>query len=327
MHRFFIPFTSTANHWFSDLMRDHGLNTASYGNPYVGKWSIKNIFRYAWYAFRQLNRNDVAIFWNPESAIALSVINLFCGRRNRIIALHSFFSDEPKKFRMIWKTIFFFSNFYRNILYTVNTSEEIEHYNNVYGIEKSKMHVLPDCYEPQLLSYTCNTYTPRVGYIFSGGRSWRDWETLISAAQQTPTLKYIIAADKDAFRGMDIPSNVTIKYEVPFEDYLNLIRNSTIVVLPLSKNIACGLLLLVQSAIMHKPLVSTDTPCIRNYARNNANALLVPKSDSEALATAVVQLCNDNEKQRTFANKLHEDIKCFSPEKYFQSVLSLSETF
>lgn len=323
MYRFFIPYTTTSDHWFANLMQEHGLNTVSYGNPYAGKLSIKSIFRYAWYSYRRLKKDDVAVFWNPESAIALSVINLLCGRKNQIIALHSFFSDEPKKFRMIWKTIFFFSNFYKYISFTVNTSEEVEQYNNVYGIARSKMIVIPDCYEPQLAPYSCETYSQGDNYIFSGGRSWRDWSTLISAAKLTPNIHYVIACESNAMQGLDIPSNVTLKYNIPFMEYLNLLQNSRLVVLPLCKNIACGLLLLVQSAMMCKPVISTNTPCVRNYAENNVNAILVPMHNSEALGAVINRLYNDIGKQREFAEKLHENIKFFSPENYFKSVLKL----
>ena len=57
---------------------------------------------------------------------------------------------------------------------------------------------------------------------------------------------------------------------------------------------------LLEAAACGRPIVATNVPGCREIARENANALLVPPDNAQALADAIARLANDKELRRKF---------------------------
>ena len=57
---------------------------------------------------------------------------------------------------------------------------------------------------------------------------------------------------------------------------------------------------LLEAAAMGRPIIATDVPGCREIARADANALLVPPDDVDALATALARLAQDGALRRRF---------------------------
>ncbi|NJE12860.1 glycosyltransferase family 4 protein [Thermococcus sp. LS2] len=126
-------------------------------------------------------------------------------------------------------------------------------------------------------------------YIFSAGRYGRDFGTLISAIEdlRIPT---VLVMGKDPFRDkslQEIPSlpNVTIYYEIPYEEYLSLLRSSTFVVLPLRyTQYPIGQTVLLDAMANGKAIIVTSIPAILDYVAGNfKDVVLVKPYDTEEL--------------------------------------------
>jgi len=106
------------------------------------------------------------------------------------------------------------------------------------------------------------------------------------------------------------------------EDIPGLWRKAHIAVLPSHRE---GLpLSLIQAAACGRPLIATDVPGCRAIARQNVNALLVPRDNVEALAQAIDCLAADGPLRRSFgaaSRKLVEEE--FSSERIGAKIVAL----
>jgi glycosyltransferase involved in cell wall biosynthesis len=128
------------------------------------------------------------------------------------------------------------------------------------------------------------------------GRSGRDFDLLLSAAQGVPAQFQIIC---DQF-----PKRLTKKLTDQFvlldncyhKCYFDELKDSRFVVIPLrSDDISAGQMVLLQAMSMGKPCVITETGTTRDYIREGAGMLSVPLSDKDALSAAMTRLCVDDD--------------------------------
>lgn len=122
-------------------------------------------------------------------------------------------------------------------------------------------------------------------YIFSCGRTARDFPTLISAAK-TDNYWFIIVTGKDSktgktgIGGIPIPKNVKVYFEIPSSQYDTLLSKSKFVILPL-KNVPyeCGLSVLLHSMSMGKTVIVTRTASTVDYVVDGETGIFVQPYD------------------------------------------------
>jgi glycosyltransferase involved in cell wall biosynthesis len=128
-------------------------------------------------------------------------------------------------------------------------------------------------------------------YAVAAGRSWRDYETLISAASNLPIKFKIICDSYDTLPNKLYPPNIEVLRTCFGEAYHETIQKSQFVVIPLSADrLSAGQMVLVQAFYFGKPLVISDTPTVRDYVKHEDSGLLVPINDQVALHNAMARL-------------------------------------
>ena len=138
-------------------------------------------------------------------------------------------------------------------------------------------------------------------YIFSGGGSSRDYATLVRAAKDVKA-PFIIVAVKDpvtrktSLEGIPIPINVTIHSMLPRDQFLQLIRESKIVVIPLKDTIrAGGQSVLLEAFAAGKPVIATRTSGMEDYVEDGKTGILVKHNSPKELKIAIYSLLqNEN---------------------------------
>lgn len=140
-------------------------------------------------------------------------------------------------------------------------------------------------------------------YIFSAGRYGRDWKTLISAIKDL-NVHAVLVVGKDPFRDNSLKelyslSNVTIYHEIPYRDYLNLLRASTLVVLPLKYTYyPIGQTVLLDAMANGKAIIVTSIPVILDYVAGNfKDVMTVKPNNTEDLKESIKYLI-ENPKYR-----------------------------
>ena len=130
-------------------------------------------------------------------------------------------------------------------------------------------------------------------YAVCVGYARRDWSTLFSAWESLDGLPLLLvgAPSRVAER---LPVGVRVVPPVSFSEYIRLVREARLVVLPVEDGRASwGQMTLLQTMIMGRPVVVTDAAPVRDYTRRGVEA--VPPGDAPALAAAVRATWQDRE--------------------------------
>ncbi len=130
-------------------------------------------------------------------------------------------------------------------------------------------------------------------YYFSGGRSYRDYKTLVEAFRGLD-VKLKIACEYEVVDGLDIPKNVEIIEGAYGEDFVSLMKNAQAIILPLMYTDICvGLRTLIDSMRAGKTLIVTGDNCLSDYIELDC-MIPVKLHCSEDIRLAVLKLNSDN---------------------------------
>lgn len=136
---------------------------------------------------------------------------------------------------------------------------------------------------------------PAQPYIFSGGRSGRDYATLFAALQQT-TIPAVVNARPFNVRGLKVPQNVRLNDLLPADAYRNLHWGARFVVIPLQDlDEVVGLIAVLYAMAAGKAVIVSRVSCIEEYVQEGETGLLVPPGDVTAMRTAIERLWTDRE--------------------------------
>lgn len=138
-------------------------------------------------------------------------------------------------------------------------------------------------------------------YVLAAGRSLRDYQTFVEAIRGLNIRVVIIAAPFNV-RGLDLPENVTLCENVFGSAFDDMVSRATVVVVPvITADVAAGQMVVLQAMAARRPVIASDTPCLREYIRSGDNGLLVPLRDPEALREAIEHLLADEAERERLA--------------------------
>lgn len=135
------------------------------------------------------------------------------------------------------------------------------------------------------------------GYIFCGGRTNRDFATVLEAvsALGCPT---IFVAGKDAAFPASVPEHVSIYRNISSDSFQRLIQEARIVVLALKRpDISSGQVVLSRAMQSGKPVVVTAIAGIDDYVTSGKDAILVAPGNVDDLKAKLTFLL-ENPRQR-----------------------------
>lgn len=212
--------------------------------------------------------------------------------------------------KVIYNTAFKYSNFYT----TVNSKELIENYSTNYSIRKDHFFVLED---PIMNYYEVAPFSGGNGTVFCGGEAMRDWKTLFKAAELLPAVKFVAIARKIYYdNSLKLPNNVTLYFDKPYDFFYEKLKESSIVAMPLSTTAPAGLIVMIRSAMLSKPVIVTSTSSTRNYIENQFNGILIDIGDEKKLADEISLLLSDSKIRERMSINMSETIKKFSIDNF-----------
>jgi hypothetical protein len=161
------------------------------------------------------------------------------------------------------------------------------------------------------------------GYVFAGGDSLRDYDTLVAAID-----------------GLDMPVRICTNNPLPklppnvstgtvtLEVYNDLLAHARIVVVPMRAGVrrGAGLLTYLNAMALGKPVVVADTPAAREYVEHERTGILVPPEDPGALRAAIewaFDPANAAEAQ-AIGRRARESVR--HPNEYWQSLRDIAES-
>lgn len=183
-----------------------------------------------------------------------------------------------------------------------------EPYEHFYGIPRARCVFVPfkvNYFEtippPSLLSTDG-------AYVFTAGRSFRDFPTFIGAMRQVEYPGLLLYEDAVLMRrgGTEVdlnnlPYNLKVERNVCEKSWIDYIARAKVVVVPLlpTSAYAPGLSLYLMAMAMKKCVVVTEGPSTRGLI--TVEAIIVPPRDSIAMANAIRQAWEDDDLRRRTA--------------------------
>ena len=112
--------------------------------------------------------------------------------------------------------------------------------------------------------------------VFCGGRNGRDWNLMMKIAESMPEVSFNIVVPENVFKQYkdNISSNINIKCNLSYDDFMVEMCKSEIVCLPLDTEAPAGLIVLFQAAANRKLVITTDTATTREYINSNSGYII-----------------------------------------------------
>ncbi len=163
-------------------------------------------------------------------------------------------------------------------------------------------------------------------YLYSVGRSYRDYKTLMAAAQSC-NHKFVIVTSNAAIKGLVIPDNVTVYRNTFGEESDRLMQQAAAVIIPLSRiNSPAGEYTMLEAMYYGKPVIITQTLITQEYIMHGQNGYLVPWHDSNAIVEAINTLFADPEKADAIGRRARQTVlKNHTMDGYSKKIIDIIE--
>jgi glycosyltransferase involved in cell wall biosynthesis len=188
------------------------------------------------------------------------------------------------------------------------SANELQEYGNTFAAAKRKFRYVPyglhvSGEEKHQIDSPAETAQCEPAYIFTAGRSGRDYATLIKAVAELDVPTHIICDRQAALAGIDLPPQVKVLSRCYGEEYLQELEHAAVVVVPLLvDDISAGQMVLIQAMAYRKPIIVTRTTTIQEYVQHDRDCLLVERNDPAALQQAIRKLLTDRDLATRLAN-------------------------
>lgn len=205
--------------------------------------------------------------------------------------------------------------------FVVWATREVEAFSETFGLPRAKFVFVP--YHTTFVEWS-NIQPYEGDYIFSGGNSDRDYDTLIKAVRGLP-IKLFIATNDSRYLSLTTPENVEIK-GCGEEEYIQKMAGCRINVVPLAPGLlrSAGQQTFLNSMWYGKATIVTDPEGASDYINHGEDGLLVPHKNPTVLREAIEFLLGHPEKRKEMGIKAAQKAKSFSTEAHFKRIVSLA---
>lgn len=264
-----------------DLFPKWGKIIAYY--PYFMLQALKAVLRC------QKERYDAVLAWEAKTGLSLAFVrSLFGIRKPKLVILAFIYKGIGMYFLRFGRWLA------RNIQHVVvQSTREVQYYQELLGFSAGQVTFNPLGGFDLAPGKPAAAQSAGEAYIFSGGRTDRDYSTLFGAVSGLG-VRVIVNARKFNTHGLILPTNVTVNDLLPKEIYQEMIQNAALVVVPLqARPHACGLIAILQAMALGKAVIATRTSCVCDYIEDGKTGLLVEPENPTALRAAILRLLGD----------------------------------
>lgn len=228
-------------------------------------------------ALRCAEEGDVIVSMCATPGIFASLLNK---RRIKILVLNLLchITDKPGVIEKLRDHIYRKALDKANVWATCNAQEDVLKYNKKFSIGYNGHVVhLPDGIEMDNNYFTeaDNTEQDCNIDVFSCGASARDWDTFTKVAEQLQNSKFHVivrACDWNCEYDRD---NVSTEFNVPHEKYVEKLKRSKIVFLPLKSQMTAGLLVMFDAVKNGKIVIITDNSTTRQFVPDKLKQIML----------------------------------------------------
>lgn len=269
---------------------------------------------------RRRYRNIVTFECGWESFLVSFMQTLTFARRPRHVILQFIMREKDPSVASRLKYRFMRWCFSSVYLCVCSARAECRYYQQVFGWPESKLYYIPLHTDPRLLD---RDGSRNEGFVMSAGRTFRDYGTLLAAFRQLDVPLRIVASRWNISEG-DIPPNVTIQYDIPGSELMEMMARCLAVVVPLEeRRISVGQSVVLQAMTLGKAVIATRVNGTEDYIEHMKTGVLVPPNDPAAIKEAVAMLLSNEELRSRLGRSARSQIEqMYLPKHYARAVSS-----
>lgn len=134
-------------------------------------------------------------------------------------------------------------------------------------------------------------------YVFSGGHTNRDYDTLLECAEKLPQVKFVIVWSQYTRVRNSIPSNVKVYKNLGERSFYNLLSKSKLVVISLlRKGHSAGQTVALASMQFGKTTIYCDFENVSQYFDDGITGIQFISGDATSLEEAIKQIIGDQDR-------------------------------
>ena len=275
-------------------------------------------FRYAKKIYKENNGGKI-ITINPIVGIFLGILN----KNHKYEILLSGFLFEPKNNQIYYKfRIWFVKKAINGIdKLIVYANKEVQYYRNIFKMDKFT-------FVPYGIDF--DIHEPYVGklpetFIFSGGRSNRDYHALINAYNLlgVEEIKLCIATRPSVVQQEDLSQIILLK-DVVLETFGSAMEKAKFVVLPLKEtDISAGHQVLLEALERNQIIIVSDIDAVKDYV-SSEQVIFFESGNSDALCqTMRFVLENYDEVKQKYSQNREYYLNNYTFVNFFRRLVNL----
>jgi glycosyltransferase involved in cell wall biosynthesis len=226
-----------------------------------------------WNVFKLSKKNDKIVCWFDFQAVMLFWFTKFFFSQREIVCLNLLLKPKKTLKNRIVTSLYKSALKSPKFKVTVTSLEYGDLLNKHFG-----------CYFNYILLHDVIHDNYKYDYkgsvipnsVFCGGRNGRDWDFMMKIAESMPEVSFNIVVPENVFKQYkdNISSNINIKCNLSYDDFMVEMCKSEIVCLPLDTEAPAGLIVLFQAAANRKLIITTDTATTREYVNSDTGYII-----------------------------------------------------
>lgn len=274
-------------------------------------------------AAKQTKSEDTIVCWYDFQAVLLYWILFLTFRKRNIICLNILLKDKQTLKNRIVSYLYKKALASKNFKATVTSISYGNWLNRKLNVD-CEYTLLHDVFH----SYYKNSKLEQVervtNSVFCGGRNGRDWNFMFDVAKNNPNVIFNVVLPNRIYEEKKdlITSNMNVKTDIPYSEFMHILCNSNIVCLPLDTESPAGLIVMFQAAANSKLILTTNTVTTQEYINEDRGVLL--NNDISAWSEKINYFLKNEDEAINRANNLRIYLlsKC-SEEKFVETVMEL----
>ncbi len=287
------------------------VNSEYIDNNYLGSYGngLNRLVKLFWAGIRSYRYDVIFLNCAHMETLMLGFLKYFLPFNRSQIVTADLILRIPTTWRQRW-LVFVKRLALKRVRVFILYHRDFSGYSQLYGIDKDRVMYVP--FKINALELI-KKQTPVEGeYIFSGGVSLRDWNTLLLAVQglEIPLIILTPSAEKDTARVFtkEVHDKVCIVHDDgSLVSWIRYMAGCKFVVLPISSDsiAASGISTYLMAMALKKCVVITEGPATKGIL-NRANSMIVPPGDPVALRKAIQRVSTNPQLRQELAEAGYE---------------------
>lgn len=264
-----------------DYLNRNGLS-ASWTHTPVNYGEYINALIGAWHAVRKAMKGDTIITYMSSAGVLCWWISILFFKKIHIIATNLALKDDSSLQTRFMALLYRFALKSKRFTLTVTSHQ----YGKTMQKRLHSPHKLPLLRDYGHFPGYAKEYQDHGKRIFCGGNTQRDWISCVDLAKQMPDWCFLLVGWKNEEQ-IDIPKNIKRIERLPFPQFMQAMRDSTIVYVPVKWNCPAGLIVMMEATWEGKLIATSKNDITIEYISRERG---IADNDINNVAKQIIEL-------------------------------------